>query len=106
MCCLQHRIRWIDFSDHRRNTFAQNAGFFTADTVAVVPQVLLVVQPYRGDYRAVRIDDVYGIQPTAQPYFKNRVVDLCMGQALDGSQRSKLEIAQWGVAPGLFDHLE
>src|SRR6185369_14848612 len=68
---VQHALRRHGVAYDRGLAGAQDAGLFAADALAVVAQIVHVIQRDAGDHRAVGIDDIDRIEPPAKTYFED-----------------------------------
>ena len=81
---------------------AHDAGFFGADGFARFAQKFGVVDVDAGDDGAVGIDQVHGVQPSAQAHLKNHGIQPGAGQTVQNRQCGEFEIGQRRAATGLL----
>ena len=68
-----------------------DAGFLAGYALKGVAQKLCVVEADVGDDTQDGGNDVRAIKPSAQAYFYHSVIDMLLGEILEGHSRSKLE---------------
>src|SRR5690606_25155191 len=73
---------------------AHDAGLLPADAFAVGAQVFDVVNVDAGDDGAVGINDVRGVEATAQTHFENRHIQQRVAHQPQDGQRGELEVRQ------------
>ena len=92
----RHRIT------HDRGTpRAHDAGLLTANRLTVRPKKLHMVNVDAGDDGAIRIDDIGGVQPPPQAYFKNGNIEQRMAHQPQDCQGREFEIGQGDFFPPL-----
>ncbi len=65
-----------------------------------------MVDPHARQHRAVSIERIHRVEPSAQPHLEHRCVEVLAGEQPQGRERPELEIRQWGLAPDLLDFRE
>ena len=69
-------MRHIRLTHHRRFTGAKDTRFFPADTFAIRPQPVGMIEGDAGDHRDVGIYDIGGVETATQPDFKDHHIQL------------------------------
>ena len=82
---------------YRRTSAPENPGFLPAYALPGITQPLLVVQVDRHHQGDIRIEDVDGVQPAAQPHLQDNDVRLSVAEYIQGSQCAEFEIGQGNV---------
>ena len=85
---------------------AEDSRLFQRYRIAGLTQPPLVVEVDRCNDRHLRIDDVYRVEPAAQPYLKHQHIDVPGSKNKQGGQRGELEIGQRCISPRDVDRLE
>ena len=91
---IEHALRRHRVAHHDRLAGAHDAGFLKADAFPGVTQKFHVVQIDAGDDGAVGVQNVDGIEPTAQPDFQNHDIEFGIGQQLQNRQRGEFKVGQ------------
>ena len=72
----------------------ENAGLLRGNLVQSVTEPCGVVHADGSHYRNVRVQDIDGVQPSAETHFQDRNVRLGADEEIQGGQGAELEIAQ------------
>ncbi len=103
---IQQRLRGDGIAADGRPAAAIDMGFFEADFFTRVAQPVGVVQVDAGDDGDVGIDDVDGIQASAQADFEHDRVQPRLREEAQNGQRGEFKIRQRHIAARGFDGLE
>ena len=103
---VDHALRRHRIAHDGRAAGAQDAGLLEADALPVGTQELHVVEVDAGDDGAVGVDDVDGIEATAETDLQDRDVGPGLGHGVQDGQRGEFEVGQRGGAARPLDGLE
>ena len=90
--------RQIGAAEHRRAPLAKDARLLAADRFERVTQPVDMIDADRTDHGDVGVDDVGGVEPSAQPHFEHRHVDRRAAKQVERRERVVLEERERDVA--------
>ncbi len=103
---VQQRLRRHGIAADGRPPAAVDVGFLEADLFTRVAQPVGVVQVDTGDDGAIGIDNVHGVQATAQADLQHHGVQPGLRKEAQDGQGGEFEIGQRDLAAGGFNRLE